>query len=64
MDVVMSHRLCASFEYGVAVEVLVVFYRVAVLDDAFGAAVGRWGTTRLVSYFPQPGLPQVRTRLK
>jgi hypothetical protein len=35
----MSHRLGASFYYGVAVEVLVVFYGVAILDDALGAAV-------------------------
>jgi len=33
--------LGASFEYGGAIEILVVFYRVAVLDDAFGAAK-RW----------------------
>ena len=28
----------ASFEYGGAIKTLVVFYGVAVLDDAFGAA--------------------------
>jgi hypothetical protein len=36
------YRLGASFEYGGTVEVLVVFYGVAVLDDAFGAAEGPW----------------------
>jgi len=45
MGMIMADRLCASFEYGVAVEILVVFYCVAVFDDAFGAAVRRWGTT-------------------
>jgi hypothetical protein len=39
---VSAYCLSASFEYGGAVEVLVVFDGVAVLDDAFGAAVGWW----------------------
>ena len=34
----VPYRLGASFEYGGAIEVLVVFYGVAVLDNAFGAA--------------------------
>jgi hypothetical protein len=37
---VSTYCLSASFEYGGAVEVLVVFDCVAVLDDAFCAAVG------------------------
>lgn len=36
-----TYCLGASFEYGGAIETLVVFYGVAVLDDAFGAAE-RW----------------------
>jgi len=37
----IPYCLGASFEYGGAIETLVVFYGVAVLDDAFGAAE-RW----------------------
>ena len=39
----VPYRLGASFEYGGAIEVLVVFYGVAVLDDAFGATESRRG---------------------
>jgi hypothetical protein len=35
-----TYRLGASFQDGGAVEVLVVLYGVAVLDDALGATVG------------------------
>jgi hypothetical protein len=38
-----SYCLRASFENRRSVEVLVVFYGIAILDDAFGAAEGRWG---------------------
>jgi hypothetical protein len=36
-----ANRLCASLEDGCSVEVLVVLYGVAVLDNALGAAEGR-----------------------
>jgi hypothetical protein len=55
------YRLGAPFEYGGAIEVLVVFYGVAVLDDAFGAAEGRRGargTVRLLACIE----PSRRTR--
>jgi hypothetical protein len=45
--VTISYRLRASVEYGGAVEVLVVFDRVAVLDNALGAAVRRWGAVTI-----------------
>ena len=37
----VAHCLGASIEYGCAVEVLVIFDSIAVLDDALGAAVVR-----------------------
>ena len=46
------YRLGASFEYSGTIKILVVFYGVAVLDDAFGAAEGRRGargTVRLLA---------------
>ena len=44
-SVIEAYRLGASFEDSGSVETLVVLYGVAVLDDAFGAAEGRWRTT-------------------
>lgn len=50
---VLAYCLRASIEDGGAVEVLVVFDGVAVLDDAFGAAVGwRSAVLRHVNTFP------------
>jgi hypothetical protein len=39
----LPYCLGASIKDGGAIEVLVVFYGVAVLDDAFGATEGRRG---------------------
>jgi hypothetical protein len=59
----MAYRLCTAFKDSRSIEVLVVFYGVAVLDDAFGAAVGGWSAaTWSVSTLLQPSLLIVHTR--
>jgi hypothetical protein len=43
-DLGVAYCLRTSFDYRVSVEVLVIFYGVTVLDDAFGAAICWWDT--------------------
>lgn len=45
------YRLRASVEYGTTIEIFVVFYSVAVLDDAFSAAVRWWRAAVNLSAF-------------
>jgi hypothetical protein len=59
-----AYCLCASFEDRCAVEVLVVFYGVTVLDDAFSTAIGWWSTTGCsISKFQYAGFSSMHTRL-
>lgn len=52
----------ASFEYGTTVEVLVVFYGVAVLDDTFGSTKGWRGAEVLLDMSPVSDVHDVLIR--